>query len=158
MFDYGRAAGLRSTPHAGESVGPKSIWGAIHSLKAERIGHGIRAIDDPVLVDELRERQITLEVCPTSNVCTGVVGSLAEHPIRQLFEAGVPVTVNSDDPPMFGTTFLDEQLLLVYEFEFSIADIEHINLQGINASFLPEGDRRQLDAEYVRLRHELRID
>ena len=162
MFDYGRAAGLRSTPHAGESVGPMSIWGAIDSLKAERIGHGIRAIDDPLLVDELRERQITLEVCPTSNVCTGVVRSPAEHPIRQLFEAGVPVTVNSDDPPMFGTTLLDEQLLLANKFEFSIADIERINLQGINASFLPEADRRQLDtefrAEYARLRHELGMD
>jgi adenosine deaminase len=159
LFDFGRAAGLRSTPHAGETVGPESIWGALRSLKAERIGHGIRAIDDPLLVEELRERRITLEVCPTSNVCTRAVSSLSEHPIRKLYEAGVPVTVNSDDPPMFGTTLLDEQLLLVREFGFSIDDIERINLQGVAASFLPEADRSRLEhefrSEYARLRSEL---
>ena len=162
IFEYGLAAGLRSTPHAGETVGPESIWGAIRSLKAERIGHGIRAIDDPLLVDELRERQITLEVCPTSNVCTRAVASLGEHPIRRLFEAGVPITVNSDDPPMFGTTLLDEQFLLANEFGFTIDDIEKINLQGIRAAFLPEAERGRLDAEfraeYARLRRELAID
>jgi adenosine deaminase len=159
IFDYGLAAGLRSTPHAGETVGPASIWGAIRALKAERIGHGIRAIEDPLLVEELRDRQITLEVCPTSNVCTRAVASLGEHPIRRLFEAGVPVTVNSDDPPMFGTTLLDEQLLLANAFEFSIDDIEKLNLQGITAAFLAEADRRRLETEfrdeYARLRAEL---
>lgn len=161
IFEYGLAAGLRSTPHAGETVGPESIWGAICSLKAERIGHGIRAIDDSVLVDELCARQITLEVCPTSNVCTRAVASLVDHPIKRLFEAGVPVTVNSDDPPMFSTTLLDEQLLLVREFAFTIDDIEKINLNGVKAAFLPEADRRRLDtefrAEYARLRRELTI-
>ncbi|HVB63517.1 MAG TPA: adenosine deaminase, partial [Nitrolancea sp.] len=159
IFDYGRAAGLRSTPHAGETVGPVSIWGAVRALKAERIGHGIRAIDDPQLVDELREREITLEVCPTSNVRTGAVTSLADHPIRRLYDAGVPLTVNSDDPPMFGTTMLDEHLLLANEFGFNIDDLEKINLQAIRASFLSDAERRRLDAEfrdeYARLRAEL---
>ncbi len=159
VFDFALANGLRSTPHAGETVGPESIWGAIRSLKAERIGHGIRAIDDPLLVEELRERQITLEVCPTSNVCTGAVASLAEHPIRRLFEAGVPLTVNSDDPPMFGTTLLDEQLLLARSFGFSIDDIERTNLQGLTAAFLQDAEKRRMQsefrAEYARLRQEL---
>ena len=114
-----------------------------------------------MLVDELCARQITLEVCPTSNVCTRAVASLVDHPIKRLFEAGVPVTVNSDDPPMFGTTLLDEQLLLVREFAFTIDDIEKINLNGVKAAFLPEADRRRLDtefrAEYARLRRELTI-
>lgn len=159
MFDYGLAAGLRSTPHAGETVGPVSIWGALRALKAERIGHGIRAIDDPELVAELRERGITLEICPTSNVRTGAVASLAEHPIRRLYDAGVPLTVNSDDPPMFGTTMLDEHFLLANEFGFTPDDLQAINLQAIRASFLPEADRRRLEAEfqseYARLRGEI---
>ncbi len=159
VFDFAMAAGLRSTPHAGETVGPESVWGALQALKAERIGHGIRAIDDPRLIEELRDRQITLEVCPTSNVCTRAVASLGEHPIRRLFEAGVPITVNSDDPPMFGTTLLDEQLLLARDFGFTIDDIENINLQGINAAFLPDPEKRRLETEfrteYARLRTEL---
>jgi aminodeoxyfutalosine deaminase len=159
IFDYGRAAGLHSTPHAGETVGPVSIWGAVRALKAERIGHGIRAIDDPALVEELRERGITLEVCPTSNVRTGAVATFAEHPIRRLYDAGVPLTVNSDDPPMFGTTMLDEHLLLVNDFGFNTDDLEKINLQAIRASFLSDAERRRLDAdfraEYSRLRAEM---
>lgn len=161
IFDFGRAAGLHSTPHAGETVGPVSVWGALRALKAERIGHGIRSIEDPALVDELRERQITLEVCPTSNVRTGAVASLAEHPIRRLFEAGVPLTVNSDDPPMFGTTLLDEHLLLANQFGFTLNDLEQINLQAVRAAFLSEAERRRLDAEfraeYARLRRELAL-
>jgi len=161
IFDYARAAGLRSTPHAGETVGPVSIWGALRALKAERIGHGIRAIDDPLLVEALRERGVTLEVCPTSNVRTGAVASLAEHPIRRLYDAGVPLTVNSDDPPMFGTTLLDEHLLLSHEFGFTLDDLEAINLQAIRASFLSDAERRALDAEfrveYARLRRELTL-
>ncbi len=159
VFDFALANGLRSTPHAGETVGPESVWGAVRALNAERIGHGIRSIDDPLLVDHLRERQITLEVCPTSNVCTRAVASLGEHPIRRLYDAGVPITVNSDDPPMFGTTLLDEQLLLANQFGFTIDDLETINIQGIRSAFLPESDQRRLEAEfraeYARLRQEL---
>jgi len=159
VFDFALANGLRSTPHAGETVGPESVWGAVRALKAERIGHGIRAIDDPLLVEHLREHQITLEVCPTSNVCTRAVASLGEHPIRRLYDAGVPITVNSDDPPMFGTTLLDEQLLLANEFGFTIDDIERVNLQGLTAAFLPDAEKRRMAsefrAEYARLRQEL---
>ncbi len=103
-FEQAIAAGLHSVPHAGESTGPETIWDSINCLGAERIGHGIAAAQDPELMTYLAEHEITLEVCPTSNVRTKSVSSLAEHPLSQLVAAGVPVTINSDDPPMFGTT------------------------------------------------------
>jgi len=107
-FEQAIAAGLRSVPHAGESTGPESIWDALAMLGAERIGHGIAAAQDPALMTHLVEHDIALEVCPTSNVCTRSVSSLAEHPLPQLVEAGVTVTINSDDPPMFSTTLTNE--------------------------------------------------
>jgi aminodeoxyfutalosine deaminase len=111
-FERARAAGLHSVPHAGELAGPESIWGAIRALHAERISHGVRAVEDPVLVAHLAERRIALDVCPTSNVCLGVVPSLIAHPLSRLHESGVPITVNSDCPPMFGSTLTDEVALL----------------------------------------------
>jgi len=107
-FERARAAGLHSVPHAGEHAGPESEWGAIRALGAERIAHGVRALEDPALVGYLAEHQIALDVCPTSNVRLGVYPSLAEHPLRRLMAAGVPVTVNGDDPTMFGVTLSDE--------------------------------------------------
>ncbi|TAM93322.1 MAG: adenosine deaminase, partial [Jatrophihabitans sp.] len=103
-FARARAAGLHSVPHAGESTGPESVWDAIEHLGAERIGHGIAAARDPRLLGVLRDRGIALEVCPTSNVRTRSVPSLAAHPLAALVAAGVTVTINSDDPPMFATT------------------------------------------------------
>src|SRR5581483_10334276 len=107
-FAAARAAGLHSVPHAGESTGPETIWDALHHLGAERIGHGIAAARDPRLLEHLRDNAIPLEVCPTSNVRTKSVPSLAEHPLPALVAAGVPVTINSDDPPMFSTTLGSE--------------------------------------------------
>jgi aminodeoxyfutalosine deaminase len=104
FFDRARAAGLHSVPHAGETTGPQTIWDAIVDLGAERIGHGTSAMQDPMLVDHLVSESIALEVCPTSNLATRAVAVLAEHPIVEMYQAGVTVTVNSDDPPMFGTT------------------------------------------------------
>lgn len=107
-FERARAAGLHSVPHAGELGGPESVWGAIRALHAERIAHGTRAVEDPALVAHLAERGIALDMCPTSNLRLGVCRSLEEHPLRRLRESGVPITVNSDDPTMFGTTLNDE--------------------------------------------------
>ena len=107
-FQQAIAAGLHSVPHAGESTGPETIWDSIHHLGAERIGHGIAAAQDPALMAHLAEHGITLEVCPTSNVRTRSVASLDEHPLPALVAAGVPVTINSDDPPMFSTTLNHE--------------------------------------------------
>ncbi|MCT2594198.1 adenosine deaminase [Streptomyces sp. N2-109] len=102
-FDRAIAAGLRSVPHAGETTGPQTVWDALTSLRAERIGHGTSAPQDPKLLEHLAEHGIPLEVCPTSNIATRAVEVLDEHPLREMVEAGVLVTINSDDPPMFGT-------------------------------------------------------
>ena len=107
-FDAARALGLHSLPHAGESTGPQTIVDALDDLGAERIGHGITAVQDPDLMQRLAEEQIPLEVSPTSNVRTRSVASIEAHPLPQLVAAGVPVSINSDDPPMFGTTLNTE--------------------------------------------------
>jgi aminodeoxyfutalosine deaminase len=125
VYNYARANGLRLTAHAGETAGPDSIWSAL-AIGAERIGHGIRAIDDPILVAHLRDRQIPLEVCITSNVMTGAVPSLAEHPVRRLFDAGVPITLNTDDPGIFRTTLTREFEIARIHFGFSEAELNSI--------------------------------
>ncbi|MBM3755326.1 MAG: adenosine deaminase [Acidobacteria bacterium] len=102
-----REAGLRFTPHAGETSTARSVWEAVE-MGADRIGHGIRAVEDPALLEILRERSIALEVCPTSNVRTGAVASIEAHPLRALFDAGVPITLNSDDPGLFDTDLARE--------------------------------------------------
>ena len=107
-FQRAKAAGLGAVPHAGEVAGPESVWGAIETLAADRIGHGVRAVEDPALVSHLAETGIPLEVSMTSNVLLGVVPSLDEHPIRRLLEAGVAVSINTDDPAYFGTDLVSE--------------------------------------------------
>jgi aminodeoxyfutalosine deaminase len=134
-FERARAAGLHSVPHAGELAGPESVWGAVRALHADRISHGVRAIEDPALVVHLAERRIALDVCPTSNVCLGVVASLADHPLRRLHEAGVPVTVNSDCPPMFGSTLSDEVALLGDAMGLDAAAVDEIVTNGLRYAF-----------------------
>ncbi|MGX1117663.1 adenosine deaminase [Streptomyces ambofaciens] len=107
-FDRAIAAGLHSVPHAGETTGPQTVWDALTDLRAERIGHGTSSAQDPKLLAHLAERRIPLEVCPTSNIATRAVRTLDEHPIKEFTRAGVLVTVNSDDPPMFGTDLNNE--------------------------------------------------
>ncbi len=155
-FDRTRAAGLPSVPHAGETVGPESIWGALNVLHADRIGHGVRCLDDPALVEELRARQIPLEVSPTSNVCLKVVPDLASHPLPRLLEEGLYVTVNSDDPPMFNTTLTNEYLAVAGTFQFGVDTIEQLMLNAVRASLLPVEDKQAMEkrflAEFAQLR------
>jgi aminodeoxyfutalosine deaminase len=125
VFEYARENGLAVIPHAGETAGPESVWAAIKG-GARRIGHGIRAADDPELMEYLRENDIPLEICITSNVCTGAVTSLDTHPVRRLFDAGVPITLNTDDPGMFGTTLTGEYALAARQFGFSDEDLAGI--------------------------------
>lgn len=125
LFRQARDRGLRLTCHAGEVTGPQSVWDALE-IGAERIGHGIRAIDDPALARHLAARKIPLEICITSNLRTGAVKSLAEHPVRRLYDAGVPIVLNSDDPAMFDCTLTGEYELAAREFGFTEAELAGI--------------------------------
>jgi adenosine deaminase len=148
-FERARAAGLPSLPHAGETEGPQSVWGAVNTLSAVRIGHGVRCLEDPELVTFLREKQIPLDVSPTSNVCTGVVPSLEDHPLPRLLEEGLFVTINSDDPPMFDTSLTDEYLRITEAFGFDRAQIKRFVLNGIRGSLLPPEDQQVLETEFA---------
>jgi adenosine deaminase/aminodeoxyfutalosine deaminase len=136
VFAWCRRQGLRLSPHAGEVTTAQSVWDALE-CGADRIGHGIRAIDDPVLVKHLRDHQILLELCPTSNVRTGAVATLDEHPLRRLYDAGVPLTLNSDDPPMFGTTLLNEYRVAAAQFGFTPEQLRRIARHGFLHAFDP---------------------
>jgi aminodeoxyfutalosine deaminase len=125
LYAKARDRGLRLTAHAGETTGPASVWEALE-IGAERIGHGIRAIEDPALVQHLCDRQIPLEVCITSNVRTGSVASVADHPVRKLFDAGVPIILNTDDPALFECTLQSEFTLASREFGFSEAELQSV--------------------------------
>jgi aminodeoxyfutalosine deaminase len=147
VFASATAAGLHSVPHAGEMSGPATIWEALDGLRAERIGHGISCLDDPVLVERLRESQVPLEVCPTSNVCTRQVPALAAHPLPRLLAEGLFVTLNSDDPPMFGTTLTDEYRQAATVLGLSRAQLADLAADGVRASFLDAGAKQALLAE-----------
>ncbi len=131
------ALGLHSAPHAGESTGPQTIWDALEHLGAERIGHGIAATQDSRLLEHLRENRIALEVCPTSNVCTRSVPSLAAHPLPALVAAGVPVTINSDDPPMFSTSLTREYLVAADLLGLDEEGLADLARSATRAAFAP---------------------
>lgn len=149
-FDRARAAGLPSAPHAGETEGPASIWGALRALGADRIGHGVRCLEDPELVEELVRRRIPLEVCPSSNVCLGVSPSLEEHPLPRLLDAGLVVTLSSDDPPMFNTTLSDEYLRVADAFGFGPDRLQDFVTTAARCSFLSEEEKRDLEERVAR--------
>jgi aminodeoxyfutalosine deaminase len=147
MFDRARATGLHSVPHAGETTGPQTIWDALGDLGAERIGHGTSAVQDEKLVAHLVEHQIPLEVCPTSNVATRAVDCLENHPIKQMYDAGVLVTVNSDDPPMFNTTLNREYEIAADLLGLDAAGVASLAKNAVHASFMPDADKVVLAAE-----------
>jgi aminodeoxyfutalosine deaminase len=158
-FEKARSEGLHSVPHAGETMGPQSVWGALHQLGAERIGHGARSIEDPQLLAYLVQQRIPLEICPLSNVCLGVYHSLKEHSLLHLYAAGVPFSVNSDDPPLFNSTLNDNVLALYDPLNLSLETIDEILLNGVRHSFLDVEQKRQMEqtflAEMQQLRNEL---
>jgi aminodeoxyfutalosine deaminase len=140
-------------------LGPESIWAALRLLHADRLGHGVRSVEDPSLVEYLGERQVPLEVCPTSNVCLGVYPDYGAHPLRRLWDAGLLITVNSDDPPMFDTDLNHEYGVLVDHFGFGVDELEQVSLNGLHASFLSAAEKERLEArfrtEFGQLREEL---
>ncbi len=146
-FSAARAAGLRSVPHAGETTGPQTVWDAVHLLGAERIGHGTSAALDPALLDHLAAEGIALEVCPSSNLATRAVASMAEHPLPAFVAAGVPVTINSDDPPMFNTTLNREYELAADLLGLDKRGVADLALAAVTASFAPDDVKVRIDQE-----------
>ena len=148
VYDKARQLGLHTNAHAGEAAGAESIWGAIRSLRVDRIGHGTRAQEDESLLDYLAERQIPLEMCPLSNLRTKVVPSLEVHPIRCYFERNIAVTVNTDDPKMFDNSLAEEYQLLEEKLGFSRNEIRRLILQGIRSSWQSEEKKQDLIASF----------
>lgn len=148
LFAYARDAGLPRAPHAGETGGPEHVRAALRELHADRIGHGVRAVEDRALVEELRAARVPLEVCPTSNVLLGVYPTLAAHPIRALWDAGVCVTVNTDDPTLFGITLSAEYRRLASTHGFTRDELRALSLNAVRATFLPPADKVALLAEF----------
>ena len=142
VYEAARAEGLHLCVHAGETTGPESIWEALRQLDADRIGHGVSAVKDPALVEYLRERQIPIEVCVTSNYATGVLAAGSEHPVRRMFDAGLLVVINSDDPAMFGASLSDEYRRLFERHGFTEAEIRLLGRNAFRASFLTEPEKQ----------------
>jgi adenosine deaminase len=143
-FDMARDSGLGITVHAGELCGWQSVADALDHLKPSRIGHGVRAIENPDLVKRLAGERIVLECCPGSNISLGVFPSFAKHPFMRLRAAGVPVTLNSDDPPYFASSLKREYEIGAYEFGLSGAELEETTRTAIQAAFVDEGTRARL--------------
>jgi aminodeoxyfutalosine deaminase len=134
VFAYARSQGLRLTAHAGETCGAESIWQALE-IGAERIGHGISSAQDPALLRHLSDRRIPLEICVSSNLATGAVASLAAHPIRRIYDAGVPIVINSDDPAIFETTLTAEYELARAQFGFSDLELAQLAKNSFQYAF-----------------------
>jgi adenosine deaminase len=147
-FEAAARAGLHRVAHAGEHAGPESIRSVLEVCGAERIGHGVRAVEDPALVDELRAAQIPLEVCPTSNLCLGVAPDLEHHPFDRLYRSGVALSVNSDDPSFFNTNLTREYLRLHQTFGYTPAELAGLVLGAVRHAFLPEAERATLEESF----------
>jgi len=146
-FDAARAAGLHSVPHAGETTGPETVWDSVRDLGAERIGHGTSAAQDAQLLAHLAEHGIALEVCPSSNIATRAVAALADHPMAAFREAGVVVTVNSDDPPMFATSLNREFAIAADLLDLDETGVAGLATAAVDASFAPEDVKSRIRRE-----------
>lgn len=150
VFAYAADQGLRLTAHAGETGGPESIWGALN-LKAERIGHGLTAAKDPELIEQLAERQIPVEICITSNLSTGVCARPEDHPVKQYFDNGLMITLNTDDPAMFKTTLVKEFEQAQQVYGFTDDQLREVARNSFEASFLAPAKKleflRRIDSE-----------
>lgn len=147
-FDVAHAEGLHVAVHAGETQGPESIRSALEICRPERIGHGVRSIEDPEFVEMLGTQGVPLEVCVSSNVCLGVVPDAESHPFDRLRQAGVELTVNSDDPPFFNTSLSNEYLVLHDTFGYDQSDLAQLSLAGLRHAFLSDSERESLEAEF----------
>ncbi|RPI16905.1 MAG: adenosine deaminase [Ignavibacteriae bacterium] len=144
VYDKARKLGFKTSAHAGEAAGPASIWGALMELKADRIGHGTRAFEDEKLVEYLIENNIPVELCPISNVRTGVVESFEKHPLKQYYDRGMVVFLNTDDPKMFNNTLAEEYLYFIEKMGYTIEDVKVLLNNAINSSWCSEEEKMQL--------------
>ena len=149
-FHQAQTAGIPCILHAGETDGPASVWKAIEVANPIRIGHGVRSIEDPRLMDCLRQTQIPLEVCPTSNICLGVYPSLEKHPLPLLLKHGIRVTLNSDDPPMFNTSLVNEYLQAKTAFGWEKATIQKMVLNAVDVSLLASSEKDRMRQSFQR--------
>lgn len=147
-FAAARRAGLHRVAHAGETAGPESIRSVLEVCGAERIGHGVRAVEDPALLEELRDQGVPLEICPSSNVCLGVAPDLASHPFDRLYRSGCRISVSSDDPAFFNTNLTREYLRLHQTFGYSAAELAGLSLAAMRQSFLPDDERAALELRF----------
>ncbi|KAB2962237.1 MAG: adenosine deaminase [Thermoanaerobaculia bacterium] len=143
-FREARRHGLHAVAHAGEHAGPASVRSVLDSCGAERVGHGVRAIEDPALIDRLREARTPLEICPTSNLLLGVAPDLANHPFDRLRRAGVEISVNTDDPALFDTTLSDEYLRVAEAYGYGADEVAELALAAVAHSFLPAPEKSRL--------------
>lgn len=150
VYERARELGLRTTAHAGEAAGAPSVWGAVRALKVDRIGHGTRAVEDPELVAHLNERQIPIEMCPISNLRTGVVDAIEAHPIRRFFDQGLLVSINTDDPKMFNTSLEQEYLVLHERLGFTLAEIGKLLANAIHSTWADDETKARLQRELAR--------
>ena len=146
-YHLAHEASLGLAAHAGEAAGPESCWGALRILGARRLGHATLAGSDSSLVNYMKSEHITLTMCPTSNLRTGVISSLEKHPIRAFYRRGIPVTVNSDDPMHFGTNLTNEYLLLAHRLGFSLSHLRQLTINAAAGAFQPATTRATLRAE-----------
>jgi len=144
VYERARYLGLRTSAHAGETAGPASIWSALEDLRVDRIGHGTRACEDPHLITVIAERRVHIEVCPLSNVHTGIIDRLEHHPVRQLIKSGIPVSISTDDPKMFGTSLAEELSSLHNKMGFNADEIRALVLQAAYDSWLSPDCKQNL--------------
>lgn len=156
IFLQAREYGFRTTAHAGEAAGPESIWKAIHHLKVDRIGQGTKAAEDPKLLDYLCENNIPVELCPLSNLKTGVIASIEEHPFPIFREKGIPISVNTDDPKMFGNTLAEEYEQLMTTFHLTFNEVVGLIRDSIQTTWLNDKDKTRLLEEFRN--HTLDVD
>jgi len=150
VYRRARGMGLHLVAHAGEAAGPESIWDAVRHLGVERIGHGVAAIRDRELMKCLKELDIAVEACPTSNILIGIVPSLEEHPIRGFYDYGLRVSANTDDPSMFDTDMNREYLRLHRHLGFTVEELLKLSLTAVGSSFLPEDERRGMREHFLK--------
>jgi len=148
LYEQARKFGFKTTAHAGEAAGTKSIWSAIRNLKVDRIGHGTRAVEDIELIDYLSENKIPVELCPLSNLRTKVIKSIEEHPIKTFLDREIPFSINTDDPKMFGNSLAEEYQAIKDTFKLTNKEIHSIIINSIKTTWLNEKDKEKLTAEF----------